>query len=445
MIDERLRAVLDELAGDMYSDYVKSSESRVIRARDELYEKYYVVKPFNKRRQTRPVVFVDGGFVSFETDVSILIVAVVGAEVRDVDGELKAISEVTDYPPVNEYFIYGRVIPGDGVDYKLKIYPVDEYSAVIDDSNKDEVSAAITGLINEKAARGAGPRGAILLKKLVKYVEGLLEVAYALKVSSAIAVDPVIVVDGTLARWFSVERSRFFGFDGLDLLAAMTRLDKPVLREKLRDVYGLVKSAKFTAIARARRLIDKYSSVKGTMAGHYTTITPTSAELATEYLNKLMSDGSLTASAAAEAVGTLNRVIHPYNGVYSARFPLTGDGKGILHFEIHIDRPIIRIDNGRAVCDVDAAAEASTRAEAALNEIMTYRTAIYGYPPFGFPEVDEAVRVPRNVADTIEMDILSALLRKTKKGGHVLEMAFPSVRRIYYRIYDHYYPGVSRR
>jgi len=436
--ESRLYDVVRKLAEEMYSDYDVSKRSKIVKLLEELYSKYYVVELIREGRQELPVVFVDAGFRVFETDVTILIAVNIGARIRDEDGVLRRVSELSDFPPIETYFIYGRIVEEESKpEFKLRIFPVDESPLLLPQEVAEKISEDITNIVNTRLDIQPKDKAGAWLKKreeharrfkrLVKYIEGLLEIAYTMKTGDLVARRSVKVVDGTLIRWFGLKQLKMFKFEGLDILSAFLNVDKAEVARKIEEVYGLVKTTKFTSIARARAIFRRYGF---SSLGLYANVTEESAKATTEELSKMLLEGAIDKSTAEDALTTLIRIAHPYTGIQVARFPVTADNVNILYLEVHHDKPVLDITNNEVRCDLVSARELQSKVEEAVNNILVYRSAIEGSPPHGFMEVDRDVRLGGVMARKIENMIVHSIREVTRELGHPLELVFSSAWRM---------------
>ncbi|MGC8982199.1 MAG: hypothetical protein ACP5KA_00360 [Desulfurococcaceae archaeon] len=427
MEEHGFRKALYGIVREMLEDYDAVKKSPIVRLREELYHAYYVVDKIGLGRQEVPVVFVDAGFKVFETDVSTLMIVNVGARVRSEDGSLYRVADLSDYPPIESYLIYGRVLEADSrPEFKVRIIPVDECPLLLSHESSERVSDNITKLVNERFSPPATRERAIrLFKRLINYIENILEEAYALKVENLIVKKNAIkLLDGTLVRWFGLKQIKVFRFEGLDVLSEVLGVGKDVLVDKLEGVYGLIKTTKFTSVARARSIFKGHESASGL----YSLVTDRSAEEAARLLNNALSLGSASLEAVKEAVAVLSRTSQPYTGLWVSRFPLTPDGINVMYLEVHSKEPPLRVDEaGRQVLsNGKVAAELGGKVSYVVNNIAAHRSLIPGLPPHGFMEVDRDVRVETRQALKIESEIVNAIRRLSRELGHPLELVFSS-------------------
>lgn len=443
MAGDKLIEVLRNVVRDMYSDYEQSKRSELVKLREELYHKYYHVEKLRIGRQNRPVVFVDAGFRVFDTDIATLIIMNIGAMIRDEEGNLLRVSEISDYPPINTYFMYGRIIDQeDSVELNLRIYPVDEESIPIGPRDADKLSNSLTELINrdvKDAMKTPMRREKITrsFKRLIRYIRDLLEIAYAIKVDNTLVRDSIMVVDGTLARWFKLRRFErektsaetamgIFRFDGVDILSKTLNMEKDEVRKKLTNIYGLIKTTTFTSIARAKSIFEKHTSIHGL----YTNITEDSVKKSVEFLNEEINRKKEIRPVVESAIHILNKISHPNTNIWVAKFPITGDNVHVMYLEVYTSKPIIKLEGSQVVYNEDSIIDVHNRIETAVDNIMAYRTSIEGHPPSGFMEVDADVRMERDIVRELEDEMVIAIRKYARREGHPLELVFSTPRRM---------------
>jgi len=427
---ERLLRVVEKVVKELREDYALSRRSGIIGYRERVYKEYYDVKPVDQHEQSRPVIFVDAGFHTLETDVIVLQLVNVGGAVRGEDGRLLYPPQLGDYDATEPLVLYGRWASEEGKEgFKVRIIPITDRGLLFTDERAEKVSEAITKIVNERSRVPVSTVKRLrLYRRLVKYLEQLVEIAYALKLQDLVGRHSLVFVDGTLARWFSVRYGlRFFDFDGLDILEALTGISSDQLKDRLMSVYGLVKQTKITSIARARWL---FSSSTTNPLGLYTTTNPEHADRASRLINDVVRK-KYGEEAGEELVKLFNRVIHPKHDVWVARFPLTTDGTSILHLEMHFEKPIISYREGLGAHPIKESAErASGKVQHVVEDLLACRTSISWKPPFGFMEVDEKVRIPTRLLHRLEDLFISVIRRETGMVGHPLEYLFDLTRKL---------------
>ncbi|MEM0469389.1 MAG: hypothetical protein QXJ26_01090 [Desulfurococcaceae archaeon] len=427
---ERLLSVIRHVVKAMRQDYVASRESSIVRDREEVYKAYYKVTPLTPTTQERPVIFVDAGYHVAESDVASLIFVNIGGCVRDEEGKLRFAGDIGDYPNTESYFIYGRWLEVAGEPkYSVRVIPVEESALLFNEEKALNTSEELTELVNKGFSRALSRERAIkLFKRLVKYIESLLEVAYTVKLAKRVGVNSINVVDGTLARWFGVRQVKFFGFEGLDILKVLTWCTKEQLLDTLTRIYGLVKTTKFTTVARARWLFrSSISSPLGLYTSTGADLAKKAARLIDEGIKKKYGE-----DLAQETTLLFNRKVHPKTGIWAVRFPLTTDGTVVLHLEAHSLKPVIWYDESSRsiVADPRTADELGILVAGIVEEIMAYRTNSHGLLPHGFMEIDERVRIPLSFYHRLEDIFVQVIREETGEEGHPLEHLFGAFKRI---------------
>ncbi|MEM4718423.1 MAG: hypothetical protein QXE81_06700, partial [Desulfurococcaceae archaeon] len=254
--DSRLRGVIERLVKRLREDYISSRGHGLITEREKIYQEYYGVKYIPATDQSRPIIFVDGGFHTLESDVLTLMVISVGSCVRTEDGDLKYLRDLGDFPFPEYMFLYARWMEkGDELEFDIQIIPLQEYGLLFTDEKAIKISQDLTDLVNHGFKKDTSRTKTVkLFKHMVKYVEGLIEIAYYFKTMDLVGSKPVGIIDGTLNRWFGIRNIKFFAFEGLDILSIFINKTKDQLLTKVNSLYGFVKTTKFTSIARARWL-----------------------------------------------------------------------------------------------------------------------------------------------------------------------------------------------
>jgi len=426
----RLLGVVERIVKALKQDYVASREAGIVSEREEVYRAYYRVHPIPIGYQSRPVIFVDAGFHVLETDVLSLVVTSVGGCVRDEDGRLHYPSELGDYEFPETLFLYGRWVERAGQpEFTIKLIPVNAAGLLYNEERSEKVSTELTNLINKRIKTTVSRVKLLrLFRKMVKYLEGLLEIAYSLRLQDLLGFDTVAIVDGTLSRWFSVKTGiKFFDFDGIDILEVLVGKSRETIIQRLMRTYGIVKNAKFTSIARARWL---FKVLPSNPLGLYANTDAESAEKAVAIVNSKIRE-KYGEEAGEEAALMFNRVVHPRAKLWSAKFPITTEGNTVVYLEAHTEGPVLGYERGRgAYAQVSIAEELKKRISSAVEDVMAHRSSIFWYPPYGFMELDQYVRIPMSRLRKLEDVFINVIRRETGEVGHPLEYLFESTRRM---------------
>lgn len=426
---ERILTIIEKLVKTLRQDYVASRKQSIIGEREEVFRLFYNVKPIPIETQNNIIVFVDAGFHTLESDVLTLMIINVGGCIRDESGKIRFINELSDYQWPELIFVYAKWTEQGGEPYfTVQFIPVQEHGLLFSEDKAQKISENLTSMINQGLNKNI-PRLKLirLYKKLIKYIEGLIEVAYYVKISDLLVKRSLGVIDGTLNRWFSLRSIRFFDFDGVDVLSTITNRDKDLLINELSNIYGLVKTTKFTSIARARWLFKTDIS---NPLGLYTNTAPDAIEKTAMVINEKIRK-KYGDEISEDIVSLFNRIIHPRTGLWAVRFPITTDGNVIMHFEVHTNEPLLEynISTG-AVPHLGKAVEIVEKVDQAVSDIMAHRSSIFGYPPYGFMELDSHVRIPMNRIYKIEDLFVNTIRKDTGEIGHPLEYLFENMRKI---------------
>ncbi|MEM4528157.1 MAG: hypothetical protein QXS23_03085 [Desulfurococcaceae archaeon] len=426
-MSSKILEIIREVAIKMREDFVKSRESELIRLRSEAYRAFYKVSPLVPREQEAPIVFVDAGFNNVETDVSVLYIINIGGCVRDEEGRVRYVHEICDMPPYETYFVYGRWVQGGkGSEFVIRFIPVDENPVLIRPESAPKISEEITAMLNKQTS-GSDLKLMSNFKKFVNYVEGLMEIAYGIKLKRFLLKKPICVIDGTLIRWFSVKRSlKSFKFDGLNVLEKITGIDRDVLINELNDVMGLTKTTKFTSFARAREIF--YGNVERGDLGLYSYVDEESVEKASSVIEDIRIKYGV--DMAMDTINLFNKLIFPRNDIWGTRFPITTSENTVFHLEKYIQRPLINIERGMVVFNSKLASELGKTIPRVSQEIFLYRTPVIGQLPHGFMEVDEMVRLKNETFRDISESFVQVIREITGTIGHPLEYMFMSTQRM---------------
>jgi len=248
-----------EVFRDVFSlfrdDYILSRSDPLIRVRGEVFQKIYAVKPLVSKTTNIPFLFVDAGFKQYQLDVAIFEVVQIGGLIRDENGKLHDLREYLDIQPVESLLVYSsRVRSGDEYSFRVELRSFTDRSIICGSRLCRDVNTGLGDALKDVVSYGGRTRNPRFFAKLAGYIEGLLELAYGLIVrkmlKDSVGLNPVLVIDGSLIRWFSIRRSRA-SVDGLDILGVLTRIDKNTLHNELYSIIGLAKSTKFTTIAQS--------------------------------------------------------------------------------------------------------------------------------------------------------------------------------------------------
>ena len=106
------------------------------------------------------------------------------------------------------------------------------------------------------------------------------------------------------------------------------------------------------------------------------------------------------------------------------RTPLSVDGVNIYVFSIYTRSPLIKLREGFAV-DEAGVEEASRRLAVGAGAIFSRLTRTPGYPPYGFMEVDQLVRLRKEyVRKKFEPRMISFIREVSGRANHPLIEVF---------------------
>ncbi|MEM4718291.1 MAG: hypothetical protein QXE81_06005, partial [Desulfurococcaceae archaeon] len=135
--------------------------------------------------------------------------------------------------------------------------------------------------------------------------------------------------------------------------------------------------------------------------------------------------------AAIDIIYLFNRPTFPLSKIWVSRFPITTNGDIIFHLDVYSNGPLIDWKTGfGAVLYHSAITEVTQRVDDVIGDIMAHRSNIYGFPPFGFMEIDSKVRISFNKLGKLEDLFISAIRKETGEIGHPLEYIFERTRKL---------------
>lgn len=422
---------LRDIVEALRRDYIETSSDLLIRARSKAFSDFYRVKPLVSAdlSSSKPFVFVDAGFKIYQLDVAAIIPMQISALYRDEGGSLMSVDRLIGGPAADAAILYvSRKRSGDGYVFSARIKcPSD--SLLFETRGKcEEIGVELNRLISETISykRVKAPK---FFVRLASYFEGLMEIAYGLRLRRALreelGLDPTIVYDGTLVRWFSIRRGFGSKIDGLDIVSEIVGERPESLSSELLRVLGLSKTTKFTTLARSYGLFSSYASSRASGRGYYT-------EVNVEGLHELSRElTSLDRAFAArdfveETVRIFNRVVYDVHGVYAIRFPVTSDYENVFMVDLYATREVIGIRGSSVVVDVDEARRVNDRLSSTVPSLYAYRSKLRGEPPYGFMEVDSVVRYSRDLSSSFESLLVGVMDSLGEPSMRPLVQAFSS-------------------
>ncbi|MCD6487621.1 MAG: hypothetical protein J7K21_00145 [Desulfurococcales archaeon] len=427
--------VLEGLLRDLRDEYIVSAKDPVAAIRRRVYNRFY--KPVKLSEYPRkPIGFVDAGFTSYQLDVANIIPLQVAGIMRSEDGRLYSLKQLLGVEPVELVIVYtSRRRAGNGYRVVVRIRsPVSKGLLFETRYDAERVSRELNKLFSSAPP---SPRigGAKALRRISKYLEGLIELAYAVKMYSRLRENGLeyVVLDGSLIRWFSVREPRILGeIDGLHIASILTGYDVKSLKKNMARIIGLSKTTSSTRIIRSQDLFRQYYGEEE-LCNLYSIIDGDGAEEVVELLNKYLKEGGLGASEVLEIIKMFNRIVYPYNNVFVVRFPLTMDGKHVFTLDIYSEAPVIGYRRGSVYFYKDIVPHINSFVSNVVHTMYVYRTRISSEPPYGFMEVDSLVRM-RGELDKFFTDAVLALLPRLgdDKVIRILEQVFSPTTRMRY-------------
>lgn len=433
MPQERLVDILSEVVNDLKHDYLSSRNDELVRVRDQALKSYYEVKSMSASSEYFTVGFVDAGFYPYKTDISFIIPIKIGALLRDSNGELLTINEVLNRSSVENMVLYSSRRPsGEKYEFRVKVRSATSNSLLFEKRGDDLIASQEINRFIREFVRPSLKKEPTFFTKFTKYVEGLIELAYAVKLlykaREAGLKIRYLVLDGTLIKWFAIERAGSGRVDGLNIVSVLAGLEVETVKNLLWNVVGLSKTTKFTNIARSYRL---FQDLKSASRGLYTAPNVGGGETVCRILTEQLLIPERR-NLVKEIVRIVNRVVYDRNDVYVARFPLTPDCKNVFVLDLHVPEPIISVSD-TVRFNTGVATYVKRVLEEVINELFRLRSKLVGEPPYGYMEVDRVVRFSREESKVFE-DTLISLARTSLENelADVLVQVFSPTTRMRY-------------
>ncbi|MEM0025840.1 MAG: hypothetical protein QXV93_00855 [Zestosphaera sp.] len=433
MSQERLADILSEIINDLKHDYLSSRSDELVKLRDQVLKSYYEVENMSNSGEYFTVGFVDAGFYPYKTDISFIIPIKISALLRNSDGRLLTVNEVLNKSSVDNMVLYSSRKPsGDKYEFRIKVRSANSDSLLFERRGDDLIASQEINRFVREFVRPSLKKEPAFFTKFTKYIEGLIELAYAVKLLHSVkeaGLKPrYVVLDGTLIKWFAVERASSGRVDGLNIVSALTGLEVETIKNLLWSIVGLSKTTKFTNIARSYRLFQSSASVS---SGLYTTPSISRGEVVCRVLTEQLLIPERR-KLVKEIVRIVNRVVYDKNGVYVARFPLTPDSKNIFVLDLHVPEPILSVSDAVRF-DVHVATYVKKVLNEVVNELFRLRSKLVGEPPYGYMEVDRIVRFSKEESKVFE-DTLIGLVRSSLENelADVLVQVFSPTTRMRY-------------
>ena len=433
MSQERLINILTEVINDLKHDYLSSRSDELVKIRDQVIKSYYEVKDMNTLNEPFALGFVDAGFQQYKTDISFIIPIKIGALLRDSEGRLLTVSEVLNKPPVENIVLYSSRRPSGGkYEFRVKVRSANKDSLLFKKPGDDLIASQEINRFIREFIKPSLKRKPAFFTRFTRYVEGLIELAYAVKLlheaREAGLKLKYVVLDGTLIKWFSVERAGSGYVDGLNIVSALTGIEVEKIKDLLWSIVGLSKTTRFTNIARSYRL---FQSLRNSLRGLYTTPNVDGGEAIRRILSEKLSINE-ERGVVSEIIKALNRVVYDKNNVYVARFPLTPDLRNVFVLDLYTPEPILSVSDEFRF-NVNIAIKVREVLDEVVNELFRIRSKLVGEPPYGYMEVDRIVRLSREESKAFEDTLLSLVRNLLEEDlADVLVQVFSPTTRMRY-------------
>lgn len=429
-----LKYALKSIIENLKEDYVVSSGNELVKSIEKVYSNYYAVNSIEHVDERDWFIFVDAGFKPYALDIAVVMPTQIGALVRDSEGKLSLVSQILGKPSTDSIILYtSRRRLRTDFDFRISITPMSSENLLFHDNSVcNRISVDLSAIIREFAGSTGLTRKARFFVRLANYVESLVELSYGLKIymeiKERLGVESYVVLDGTLIKWFGVEKK--IGYDGLDIVSTILETSVSDVKNLLNRVIGLSKTTKFTTIARS---YSTFRKALGSMDGEglYTTVDTSKAIEAVNELKSLINRFALK-SFTKEIIKTLCRVVFNQHGVYVARFPITTDGNTVFIMDVYVDKPILKIERNLVELDPNAANEANARLERIIPSLFSKRSRLAGEPPYGYMEVDQIVRLPGKLSRVFEEALISYMRSLRDPELNPLIQAFTTTLRMRY-------------
>ncbi len=433
MSQEKLVEILSEVISDLKQDYLSSKNDELVRVRDQVLKSYYEVKNMSTSSKPFIVGFVDAGFHLYKTDISFIIPIRIGALLRDSDGRLLTVNEVLSKSSVENIVLYSSRRPSGGkYEFRVKVRSANSNSLLFEKPGDDLIASQEINRFVRDFVKPSRKKEPAFFTKFTKYVEGLIELAYAVKLlhkAGEVGLKPkYVVLDGTLIKWFAVEKAGSDRVDGLNIVSALAGTDVGTIKNILWSVVGLSKTTKFTNIARSYRLFQNLKKMSRSL---YTTPNVSGGETVCRILSEQLLIPEKR-NIVKEIIRVVNRVVYYRNNVYVARFPLTPDSKNVFVLDVHVPEPILSVSD-TVKFDVNVATHVRRVLDEVVNELFRIRSKLVVEPPYGYMEVDRIVRFSREESKVFEDTLISLVLSSLEDElADVLVQVFSPTTRMRY-------------
>ena len=388
---------LEDVLREAEADYKRSSGTPLQEVEFRVYSALYELRKLSAPRKELGVLFVDSGFKTYETDVNVIRYVEIAGVYRDPEGKV-----VDCGARVDSLVIYASRFRGNGV-YEVHVYlrPINTPVLGGDASFASTVSQELTRAVREFFPTGI--RRPHVFKRFANYLTSLLELAYAVKLYVKLreekGLNPIVVVDGSLTRWFAIKRAT--GVDGVDVLEMFTGLSEGEVVSALEKVVGLSKTTKLTNLLRVKRLLAERGVSEGEeVFGVFNASVPSSL---------VQVSGENVYQALREHVKVYNRLVYQRRGVWSARSPVRVADGGIYMVDVYSKAPVVVATRSGIKVNEEAARAVNEKLESYVPTIFAYRERLHGLPPTGYMQVDLAVRVGGEKSRALDTSLVKAM------------------------------------
>ena len=424
---------LGDLLNKISSQISEVSEDPITELMRIAFKNYYKVKTLEKVVSSE-IGFVDAGIYPLDLSVATLMYIQLGGLIRDRSGNLKLVNSVSGLeklPPIERIILSvtkRRKMVNGTIRYffEVEIRSPEKNSLLFetpDDARR--VSKRITEMLGALGLTVdlKKPR---LYRKLSKYIEGLIELAYGIKLLKEAKLDKV-VIDGTLVRWLRPKRLRKdYKIDGINILAALTDLkENEVIRECLEGIYGISKTTAFPTVSRAMNLFSEALSY-----GKHELYTIVD-DGRINYLKMKLEEAEdrFSKEIVEDVIKRFGSKVFPQNNVWVLRFPITMDGNHVMVLDVYSEKPVIYyVKEGRneRVLKIypETIAKVNSKVEEGVLKIFYVKSPLIGRPPMGLMEVDEHVRISGELRKTIMSYLQIAALKYAGKDPSMLKTLF---------------------
>jgi len=417
--------VVSDILSSIAQSVIDVSKDHLTALIDEAYKTYYRVNRFSNPKYSI-IAFTDAGVYPLDFDVASLLYIQIGSLIR-VGSSLKSIHYIPqfrdgNYPPIERILLSvtrRRRIEGDREVYVFDVeVRTPERKSILFGDYEGAISASrrITRTLDYIGLR-VEYKSSSMYWKLTKYIEGLIELAYSIRILQYSNDVSRVVVDGTLVRWLRPGRGRvsFEGRgDGVDILAAILDESVGVVKKYLlNSITGLSKTTSFTTISRSMSIFRNHIEPGKKLYEYYTTVNTQNLNnlsrlLLMAEINGFEGSPRISHEVVVSIIKKFNTCVYPSHGIWVARFPITMDGSHIMVLDVYTDKPIVSYD---IKANTGIAQEVNKRVTESVSEIFYAKSPIPGRPPTGLMELDEQVRVTSEVRRDIESYMVAAVLR----------------------------------